>query len=119
VPVRASIYGGHLCVAVPHERNAALHDQPLTIALDPVTAITMRLQLPSERRRDAEVLQTCPRTGRTCPAGGGQARPRRGFSLDDSSPIELYVDHTVLVGAVGVTADHHMQQARCDRAATR
>lgn len=53
------------------------------------------------------------------PAGGGQARPRCGFSLDDGSPIELHVDHTVLVGAVGVTADHHLQQARRDRAATR
>jgi len=56
VPIRASDDGGHLYVAVPHEPGGDLHDQPLTVALDPRTAITMRLQLSTEPRPHAEVL---------------------------------------------------------------
>jgi hypothetical protein len=45
VPVRATPDGGRLYVAVPHGRDDVLHDRPLTVALDPDAAITMRLRM--------------------------------------------------------------------------
>ena len=108
VPVRASVYGGHLCVAVPHERSAALHDQPLTIALDPVIAITCGCSFRRtatrrcSRLRDsvrrcgcgapvrgtatptsglAPPTDPCPRTAGPARPAEAMALPRCGFSI--------------------------------------
>lgn len=56
VPVRASEDGSRLYVAVPHGPDDALHNQPLTVALDPDAAITMRLRMEPRPHHAAEEL---------------------------------------------------------------
>lgn len=56
VPVRASRDGARLYVAVPHDPDRGLDDQPLTVALDRDAEITMRLRMEREPHDHAEEL---------------------------------------------------------------
>ncbi|MDG4866383.1 hypothetical protein P8605_50340, partial [Streptomyces sp. T-3] len=48
VPARVSAAGRRLCVAVPYERgSSAPAEQPVSVALDPYTELTLRLSLDS------------------------------------------------------------------------
>ncbi|MGH2152868.1 hypothetical protein, partial [Enterococcus faecalis] len=56
VPARASQDGARLYVAVPHDQDERLDDQPLTVALDPNAEITMRLRMERQPHDHAEEL---------------------------------------------------------------